>query len=539
MPESAQSPTSQTNTVPAWPGYLLLVLTVIYIVCEASFNARLLDVVGASPTPPETHSIEVWGRSLSGFAVGLLVFQIALGRHFKQGKPVKNLLRVGLYTLIAGLFTYSSLQAIVDGVVRNSSPAFRSDSVSIALFRKELVEGREKIDGMVGTNNAFATPEGKAFLAIMPALAAGAQDPDTATANDIRRILRRDIDAKLRESVGGMHQEYKGFVKSIERYYEKYSRIRTTGDAKREARARRVWDDYESYLRRHHSTTPDRIPAHLKPSILRYVQTLFPFPDNWDLADYETFKRVVAGHIPLEKETAGITVNGEFIPAGLSFEEFFARPVIQNALSEKMKAPKGTTFKADYGSTETFHKQVGTLVADGNAKDKMRLFLAPVETFADGAKNANAGLEAARAALVPPIALFFSLIGLIGHTGKLSYLLASIVLRTSQQRYFAVRATAVVVPIAVISFIWAALLQMDNEVTQSRPYLAMQGHLEKAIEGRWYASALPATIHVIVVGQPGLYPISEMLRTRVMGGFDFGVGAKPQKHMKKKPTQGQ
>ncbi|MFN7757542.1 MAG: hypothetical protein ACK5RP_08790 [Betaproteobacteria bacterium] len=58
----------------------LIGLTIVYLIVELAFNARLLDVVGGTPSLHEIERIEVWGRLLSGAAVALVALQVLWAR---------------------------------------------------------------------------------------------------------------------------------------------------------------------------------------------------------------------------------------------------------------------------------------------------------------------------------------------------------------------------------------------------------------------------------------------------------------------------
>ena len=60
-------------------------LTAIYLCFELAFNARLLDVVGGAASNEQIHSIETFGRALSGVAVALLVLQFLLSMRNRLG----------------------------------------------------------------------------------------------------------------------------------------------------------------------------------------------------------------------------------------------------------------------------------------------------------------------------------------------------------------------------------------------------------------------------------------------------------------------
>jgi hypothetical protein len=152
---------------------------------------------------------------------------------------------------------------------------------------------------------------------------------------------------------------------------------------------------------------------------------------------------------------------------------------------------------------------------------ELKQYDAPESDYADGAKNQKIGIDAARAAIVPPVALFFSLLGALGHSAKLCYLLVSsfVMLIPAFRR----RAKHLwVVPVAVLVLLVGALLASDNEVTESRLYGYMRTQILAPGGGGWYAYPLVNVLHVVAVGQGLFYPANEYMRNQILQGVTFG-----------------
>lgn len=126
---------------------------------------------------------------------------------------------------------------------------------------------------------------------------------------------------------------------------------------------------------------------------------------------------------------------------------------------------------------------------------------------------------------MPPVALFFSLLGAVGHLAKLSYLLLSLTVAAVpawQARARFLWAT----PIAVLALVWLTLSWIDNPVTESRLYAYMRDQVRDGyaqpdglnVRGRLLGNAL----HVVAVGQGYGYPVNELVRTRLLGGITYG-----------------
>ena len=160
------------------------------------------------------------------------------------------------------------------------------------------------------------------------------------------------------------------------------------------------------------------------------------------------------------------------------------------------------------------------------AARELRRYEAPAESFGPGGSNEADGLDAARAVIVPPFALFFSLMGATLHLGKIFFLLHQIARARNAKAHpiwNAVEGSALLVVVVGVSL--ASLRMMDNDITRSRLYAYMNGQLLDE------PSALRHTVshamHVIAVGQAYTYPLNEAIRTRVLGGITYGYHDKP------------
>ena len=64
---------------------VMLTLTLLYLMVEMGFNARLLDVVGGLASRHQVESIEFYGRLIAGTAVALLGLGMVLKKSLRLG----------------------------------------------------------------------------------------------------------------------------------------------------------------------------------------------------------------------------------------------------------------------------------------------------------------------------------------------------------------------------------------------------------------------------------------------------------------------
>ena len=114
---------------------------------------------------------------------------------------------------------------------------------------------------------------------------------------------------------------------------------------------------------------------------------------------------------------------------------------------------------------------------DRAVDEAMPRFSARNEDFGRGGQHYKLGQDAARAAIVPPVALLFSLLGAVGHFAKLLYLIAKLVVwvRTpagQEPGRTATRAAGLALVLTLVC-VWTAFSFMQNGVTKSELFQQM------------------------------------------------------------------
>lgn len=500
--------------------FLLLLLTLIYLSVELAFNARLLDVVGGAPTVDEVDSIEVFGRLISGVAVALVLLQFLMSFRQKSKNKMPSWLGVFFLCVLTIALVFVSLKVLVDSLVESSSGAFRKDSVSLVLIQQALVHGDVKLDGLIEDSKLFSKPEGRAFLALFPIMAISLDRLDERIHDAKLKMLKQH----LAREIGGTQRYYETYteaIKAAQAEWVKYRGIPVIGDvdATIESQHNKAWAKYLSDLRRY-DWTPSTVPNAYRNRVINKVRSQTPVPKNWDLTDESAFHDAVASKVRKKVSVMGVTINGRRIPPGLDWDSFLAHPSIQEKLRSQLRLPKDVKVKSVY-TAETFEAEIFERMLSYNANRELVVYESPSETFEDGGSNTSIGKESARAVIVPPIALFFSLLGAIGHMAKFAYLIAH--LTPPIQKHVK---HLWLVPMGVLITITFVLLLINNPVTNSRIYKYMgEQVLASASDGNAHklkAYFLIGALHNVSVGQGYGYSINETIRVKVLRDFSFG-----------------
>ena len=424
------------------------------------------------------------------------------------------------WCLGAGALVFFLLQMLVDHLVERSSPDFRRASLNIVLLQRALVDGSVQLDGLDDNPALFAQPAGKAFLALFPVMAVSVDRLDEKISDAKLQLISRQV----RNELGGAPAYYKKYAEAVyaaQGKWKQYRRIPVGAalDAEVGRQQDLAWNSYLSDLGRR-GWTPSTVPAYARNTVRSKVVRQVGVSRQWDITDEASFRDAVERQVRKRagnpKGDSSLMVMGQRIAPGLSWPAFFSQSGVQAELRENLQLPKHVRLKEAYASGVEFEREVFSPMVHDIARRELQRYDAPVESFRDTGPNFRQGLDAARAVIVPPLALFFSLLGAVGHLAKLTYLL----LRLATNAIPAIRGRTRylwLAPVALLVFAWTGLSQAENAVTQSRLHRYMTEQM--VANGGGGASLLVNTLHVVAVGQGYGYPINEAVRTRVLGGI--------------------
>jgi hypothetical protein len=523
----------------------LILLTALYLAFELAFNARLLDVVGGGASADDVHHIEISGRLLSGIAVALVVLQGLLtwrARCVRLGRAATP--RMGVVLLLCGLTVggvYLGLQQLVDGIVASRSTEFRRQALNITLIQQAIVDGRVQLTGMEQDAGLYARPEGKAFLALFPAMAASVQELDRKIEHAKLTLIAEHVGHQA-GGIQGYYRSYQQAMDGVAKQWRDYSKLGSANvdvEAEVAKQHSKAWNDYLSDLGKR-GWTPSTVPGAYEGRVRQSVRQRVPVPSDWDLRDEAGFRAAVDRKVRsrFHGQVPEVKVRGQRIAPGLSQAAFTAHPAVQAELRGQLKLPAGTSVPLSTDA-EGFRRQLYDPMRMARARTEAAKYNAPLATFADGGSNAAQGLDATRAALVPPIALLCSLLGAIGHLGKLVYLLCKLALRLAARQIPAAVLqrlgwAILLVPFVLAAGIWTTLSHMDNSVTTSELYQTLtaqtlqRNQADDAQQQRSLplAPAIVNALHVVAVGQGYAYPYNEHLRVHYLQGITFGYRPK-------------
>jgi len=535
------------SVLPAWQNWLVTGITLTYLLCELAFNSRLLDLVGSVSTADEVHNMERYGRTLTAIAAALLALQFSLMglvRLKKKGvwlTAKASTALVLLICLITGTVTWHAVEWVIERQVTKSTGEFRQMSLLAQLYQHALIEGQQTLEGIPldsggGQAQTWTSPSGKAFLATLPVL--------LSSSDRYRKLLERDAEQNLRDNIsareGGVRGYYELWLqargevhKQFVAYYNDEMDISETVRLEQA----RAWQRYERSLEAKRLKTWN-VPRRYYATVRKQVRGQgVPVTNDWSPSDRTGFNAAVA-KAARQKYLAQRTVvyKGVTLPKRLDWGVFFRLDVIQKELREKLRLPANTLVRVEYplnDKLKQFALELHTPHLNEAVKQQLPELRAAVSSYSAGGSNEKLGEDAARAVIVPPIALIFSLVGALTHLAKLLYLVlvpltATLLTRRPSRPVRFLNRHPLAFPVALIAVLVVTFSLINNSITESVAYKNLKDGLAGAkititdeplpLSG----GAVLRVMHAVSIGQSYSYPINQYLREHVLQGFDFG-----------------
>ncbi|QDK19892.1 hypothetical protein ES815_16960 [Leclercia adecarboxylata] len=535
------------SVLPAWQNWLVTGITLTYLICELAFNSRLLDLVGSVSTADEVHNMERYGRTLTAIAAALLALQFSLMgivRLKKKGvwlTAKASTALVLLICLITGTLTWHAVEWVIERQVTKSTGEFRQMSLLAQLYQHALIEGQQTLEGIPldsggGQAQTWNSPSGKAFLATLPVL--------LSSSDRYRKLLERDAEQNLRDNIsaqeGGVRGYYEAWIQARGEVHKQfvayYNDDMDISETVRLEQAR-AWQRYERSLEAKRLKTWN-VPRRYYATVRNQVRGQgVPVANDWSPSDRTGFNAAVA-KAARQKYLAQRTVvyQGVTIPKRLDWGVFFRLDVVQKALREKLLLPANTLVREEYplnDKLKQFALELHTPHLNEAVKQQLPELRAAVSSYSAGGVNEKLGEDAARAVIVPPIALIFSLVGALTHLAKLLYLVlvpltATLLTRRSWRPVRFLNHHPLAFPVALIAVLVVTFSLINNSITESVAYKNLKDGLAGAkititdeplpLSG----GAVLRVMHAVSIGQSYSYPINQYLREHLLQGFDFG-----------------
>lgn len=235
---------------PRWLAITLFVLSALYLLPEAVFNAQLVTVAGGgSMDHQQLHLVELFGRTISGIGVSLLLADLLL-----KGALVRTLPRaITAFVVILALVwptVFFGQKLLIDKLlVDPSSASQRQEAFFASILRSGLATNAVKITGLPYNANHAALPEEMTFLALMGGLVYANPDFMTHVASQKQAIVERYITNRAAAEFDVYYGRYQQLRQQINQGWQQYqqgmTRYRAAIDSAPQ-RADKAWEQVET-----------------------------------------------------------------------------------------------------------------------------------------------------------------------------------------------------------------------------------------------------------------------------------------------------
>ena len=510
---------------------IMLVLTAAYLVFELGFNARLLDVVGGHATHEEVDRIEKYGRIISGVALTLLFWGFQIKKSIANHSPAFLIPKLALTALVVISAVFFGQKALIDFFVDNSSAVTRARA-SVLVPISQLIRNSEfDLAGMDVPISAFGEPEGKTFVATFALQALAVPNLYDKLKGQEDEIFRLSIES-VRGTADKSFADYQESVRALaSRYSSEYLpgvQIYQREIAHIPERQRVAWRDYTEKLEYRtlfggvKRISPSQVPRHKWPEVRAKVQAQnIPVGSDWRPDDQGGFNAAIDSRVRSEaamtfrqRSVAALGPDGgEGLAPNLTFDQWTAAPAIQQQWQKKLHVSLSMHLEPRLSATTYDSRIYAPTVAAAIAVMKAER-MAPVEQYADGGARELIGKDSARALMVPPIALTFSLLGALTHILKCLLFAAKIIVTFSGRALLGITAL-------YLGAILVLPFGFPNQITQQKLITTLADHTFGRF-GAFNGTVLNMGSRWVMQMQKYFYPVNEGVRVVLLRDFRYG-----------------
>ena len=509
----------------------LLAVTIPYLLLEMSFSARLLDLASGLASAEEVHAVERWGYALSGIAlalaiVGAVICPLATRLRWN---PAAGAFWILLATGGSLALTWTQEKALVDDLADRAPASLRQAAARLAVVGDALRRGQTQIAGLEGLDAVLDRPEGKAYLALYAAVTLADPKVSERTRPWLEPSARQAIEARIGAPERLFDAAFIPSILAIRDAFKRYQKGSADYDkaiAGAEDEADRSWAEYLKRLKSR-GYTPGGVPSYGFNEVRQQVRSMgVPVPDAWVPTNKSLFRKTVLDGIRKRADAAWDTAirdalgGSVSLPHGLDWAGFWAHAAVQKrwrgALLQDDTRHERVVLSPHY-AFQDYKRRVYDPVVEDLLRDELKRLAAPANTYATDGGNGDYGHDAMRALLVPPVALTFSIAGMLLHLWKSCGYLTR--LGASRLRLPTVVAWPLP-PMTASVIIFALVVIFDSRttaITAAPGWTVAEANTAAAFGERYGRAA-----RWLVQAESAVYPLNDAIRRTVFLGIEFG-----------------
>ena len=203
---------------------LFILLSVIYLVIELSFNARVLDVSAGVSPDMDLGPLELYGRTISAAGATLLAWRLMLP-YARNVNWSRLLLRLFLIAVVVFPIMFIGQKKLVDDLVDRSSADTRRSAEILSLLKYGIASGFVEIEELAIDDLTLHTAEGKMFITLSGLLAYNSAPMRELLEQKLEQIASHAISTQQNDKTEALFRNYRYAQQQVLDEYQAYLEI--------------------------------------------------------------------------------------------------------------------------------------------------------------------------------------------------------------------------------------------------------------------------------------------------------------------------
>ncbi len=201
-----------------------IVLNVVYLIIELSFNSRILDVSAAFSPATDFGQLELYGRSISASGATLFAWRLFVSPHSKA-----SFFRIWLRFFVIALVVFPTVfigqKKLVDSLVNLSSAQTRRSAEILSLLKFGVANGFVEIDELALNDIVLQSAEGKMFITVAGLLAYNSTNMRAVLERELAKITAYAIQTEQAASSRRLYRAYRFASEKVRQDYKIYQQL--------------------------------------------------------------------------------------------------------------------------------------------------------------------------------------------------------------------------------------------------------------------------------------------------------------------------
>ncbi|WP_295895142.1 hypothetical protein [uncultured Vibrio sp.] len=285
-PKNADKQQSTHTRKPKWLMVLLFIGSVLYLFPEVAFNAKLVEIAGGIDVSDEQlHKTELFGRTISGIGVTLLVADLLLKGWFTATK-LRAITSLIIITVLVWPTVFFGQKALIDAwLIEPSSAQQRQEAFFSSVLRSSLAMNAINIEGIPYNPDAHAESSEMTFLALIGGLVYSNDSFLHHIEDKKAEILERYIKNRANMNFNEHYDKYKTLRIEVQQAWKEYqthvSKYNQSLES-RHPRANKAWEEVETTIVKGYGDYQQAQKAYLARAEVRAQKIAQPIYDLFD-----------------------------------------------------------------------------------------------------------------------------------------------------------------------------------------------------------------------------------------------------------------